>query len=189
MRLSLTHGRKELSYDSNNSCSTRFSYSATSISDYTSTSSYTNRLTTTAPKVAPVISPAASLHNHHKARLCQLQPSTTSTSSSQAQEKAQTQETLPCPTSSTNSSKPSISSSSNRFPGHVSSTITISECERRKCLELARRKSSNVAQHCTGNSPPAGYHSLKSLAFFSLYHLCIKSKSYIFPHCIPNTFD
>ncbi|CAF2139634.1 unnamed protein product [Brassica napus] len=74
MRLSLTHGRKELSYDSNNSCSTRFSYSATSISDYTSTRSYTNRLTTTAPKVAPVISPAASLHNHHKACLCQLQP-------------------------------------------------------------------------------------------------------------------
>ncbi|KAH0922236.1 hypothetical protein HID58_022254, partial [Brassica napus] len=86
--------------------------------------------------------------------------STTSTSSCQAQEKAQTQEPLPCPTSSTNSSKPSISSSSNRFPGNVSSTITISECERRKCLEPARRKSSNVAQHCTGNSPPAGYHSL-----------------------------
>ncbi|KAL0748621.1 hypothetical protein Bca101_030623 [Brassica carinata] len=60
MRLSLTHGRKELSYDSNNSCSTRFSYSATSISDYTSTSSYTNRLTTTAPKVAPPPQPPQS---------------------------------------------------------------------------------------------------------------------------------
>ncbi|KAH0879713.1 hypothetical protein HID58_067107, partial [Brassica napus] len=58
--LSLTHERKELSYASNNSCSTRFSYSATSISDYTSTSSYTNRLTTSSSKGCTSYQPSSS---------------------------------------------------------------------------------------------------------------------------------
>ncbi|KAH0892239.1 hypothetical protein HID58_054668, partial [Brassica napus] len=142
MRLSLTHERKELCYASNNSCSTRFSYSATSISDYTSTSSYTNRLTTTSSKGCTSYQPNSSASTTTTKPAC-----------------ARSNQASPCPSSSTNSSKPSISSSSNRFPGHVSSTITISERERRKCLEPARRKSSNVAQHRTGNSPPDGYHS------------------------------